>query len=231
MLMALIGSVFLALLVLSPAIFVDYFHWEELTAGLVIGSFGVAGLCGAMLSAPLAALFGVRFMVVVACALLSLGWFLFSRLNLDSSMAQAILPGMVIEFGMLLIFPLLAAQAFTGVADKKRDEAAGLLNLVKTVGFSFGVTFATTLVYRGTQENWNEYVGMLTPTTSGYNFFVQQVGTDNSSPQQLGTLFTEILTEQAGFLANIQTMEVMALVALAAMPLALLIKTPKPTSL
>ncbi len=226
LLIAIISSAFLGLLVLSPQLFSDYLGWSVLTSGLVIGSYGIAAIAGSLCSSHLAALLGARAAIALGCLILSGGWFLFSRINLDTGPAQAMVPGMMIDFGLMIAFPLIASQAFSGLRPDLRDEGAGLFNLIKTLGFSLGVTFLTTMIYRATQSNWNRYAGNLDPTAPAYEYFLQYTGyTDGTAGT--GALLTGILGQQAGFLSLVQVMEVMAVLALCAIPLTLLLKVPR----
>ena len=125
------------------------------------------------------------------------------------------------------IIILLAAQAFSGLSPQLRDEAAGLFNLTKTLGFAAGTTLVATLVYRGSQVNWHAQVGMLNQVHPGYRHYLQTSGlTDHSL--QAGAELGSLLQTQTGMVAMIQTMEVLAVLALCAMPLALLLRSAEP---
>ena len=225
-LIGVLGSLFLALLILTPQMFIDLYQWEVVTAGFIIGSYGIAAFTGALLSSRLVKLLGIRAMVVLSCLLLAGGWFIFSRTSLEAGPLQVILPGVIIEFGLMLVFPLLAAQAFSGLSPQLRDEAAGLFNLTKTLGFAAGTTLVATLVYRGSQANWHAQVGMLNHAHPGYRHYLQSSGlTDHSL--QAGAELGSLLQTQTGMVAMIQTMEVLAVLALCAMPLALLLRSGK----
>ena len=229
LIISVMSCTFLAVLVLSPQIYIDYLGWEVLTSGLVIGSFGIAAIAGSLCSSQVAHWLGTRVTIMLGSLLLSLGWYLYSRINLDVGPVQAAVPGMLIDFGLMIAFPQVAAQAFSGVRQELHDEAAGLFNLVKTLGFSIGVTFITTLVYRGTQANWTRYTGQLNPTEPGYSYFLQQIGYSDGTAMT-GALMTGLLGTQAGFLGIIQAMELMVIVGLSAIPLALLLKVPRTTA-
>ncbi|MEA2094109.1 MAG: DHA2 family efflux MFS transporter permease subunit [Pseudomonadota bacterium] len=220
-LVALLGSFFLALLVLTPYLLINLYGWEVVTAGRVIGIYGIAGILGALVSSRLVVYLGVRLMVVLACLLFAVGWFQFSRINLDAGVPQMLLPGMMIEFALMLVFPLLMAQAFSSLPPRLRDEGAGLFNLTKALGFSFGTTLVTTLVYRGNQSNWNVYGGLLNPANPGYTKYLQAGGLTDMSPQA-GAELSMLLASQSSMVTVVQTMEVLAVLSLCAIPLVML---------
>ena len=105
-----------------------------------------------------------------------------------------------------------------------RDEAAGLFNLLKTIGISFGVTFVSMLIYRGTQANWSRIAGFLDPSQPGYSFFLQEMGLDDGTTET-GALLVQMVEAQSGIFTYTHAMEVMALVALCGIPLTFFMRT------
>ena len=224
LLMGITGINFLAFLVLAPAMYVDWLGWEIVTAGYAIGLSAAALIVASQIANPLRRLVGTRMAVLTGSAVTSIGWYLFSRINLGVSPLQVMLPGALICGGLMIIFPVIAAQAFANIPARLRDEAAGLFNLVKTIGFAFGVTFVSTLVYRGTQENWSRIAGFLDPTRAGYAYFVQASGYDDRSPD-LGALAFRLIEAQSAILTYIHSMEVLASIGLASIPLVVFMRT------
>ena len=224
LLMGFTGINFLAFLVLAPTMYVDLFGWEIVTAGYAVGVSAAALIVTSRLATPLMNLVGKRAAVITGSLVVASGWYFLSLINLDVSPEQVIIPGALVCAGMMLIFPVIAAQAFAAIAPRLRDDAAGLFNLVKTVGFSFGATFVTTLVYRGTQANWSRLAGNLEPTRPGYSYYLQQSGLDDGSAEA-GAFFTELLQTQSSLLTYTHTMEVLALVAICGIPLTYYMRT------
>jgi MFS transporter, DHA2 family, multidrug resistance protein len=218
LLITAIGVLLLADLVLAPQLYVDIFSWEVVTAGYVIGAAGCFGFLSAGLAGRLVPIFGVRRLVIASCLTTAAGWYCFSRQSLDTGAMQALLPPLLIVAGIQLAFSPLAAQAFFNVAAEDRDEAAGTFNLVKTLGFSFGASFASVLVYRGAQRNWNDYVGFINPIRPGLNEFLTANGFHGVTAEA-GALLAAELRRQSAMLTMVQAGEVMTLLALALIPL------------
>jgi DHA2 family multidrug resistance protein len=224
---SLIGMSMLGFLVLAPAFLVDTLGWEEVTAGVVIGGAGAAGLLGAAISGRLTPVVGVKPLIVAGALLTSAGWLAFSRMNLDVSPLQVILPGVAILVGIQLGYAPIAAQAFLRVPDADRDEAAGLFNFVKTLGFSFGTTLVSVLVYRGAQRDWNQAVGFLDPAARGYDRFFHGMGLDPTDPRAVAVA-SHVLQQEPMMVTIVKSAEVMAILALLAIPLCLLLaRAPK----
>jgi predicted MFS family arabinose efflux permease len=110
---------------------VDTFRWEAQTAGLAIGMAGVAGMTGAMVSSRLVKVVGVRTLVVTGSMTLAIGWYLYSRLTLGAGPMQVVVPATLVMFGLMMVLPVVAAQAFQTTPPKQRDEGAGLFNFTR----------------------------------------------------------------------------------------------------
>jgi DHA2 family multidrug resistance protein len=222
--MGLTGISFLAFLVLAPALYVDQLGWEIVTAGYAVGISAAALMVTSVVANPYMKLVGKRAAVITGSVVTACGWYLFSHVNLNVSPQQVIVPGALICAGLMIAFPVIAAQAFAAVPAPLRDDAAGLFNLVKTIGFSFGVTFVTVLVYRGTQENWSRLVEFLDPTRPGYSFFLQQSGLDDGGARS-GAFLAQMIDAQSNILTYTHVMQILALIALCGIPLTCFMRT------
>jgi DHA2 family multidrug resistance protein len=223
-LVALLGSVFLGSLILTPQLLIDYYGWEVVTAGLVMGAAGACGILGSLIGGRIVGLLGIRLMVLIGAGLMALGWLRYSGLDPYAGPVQVFIPSALIMFGLFLVFPLLAAQAFQNLRPDERDEGAGLFNFVKTLGFSFGVTFVGTMIYRGSLGNWTRYVGDLSHANPAFGQILN--GAPFASDLNLtAAALADELARQSGILAITQLAEILALFALLAMPLGLLLQT------
>lgn len=228
LLMGITGVSFLAFMVMAPGLYVDQFGWEIGTAGYAIGLSASALIVTSQISNPYMRIVGKRAAVATGSAIVASGWYLFSGVNMNASPLEVIIPGATIFAGIMITFPVIAAQAFAFVPPQLRDEAAGLFNLVKTIGFSFGVTFVSTLIYRGVQENWSRLAGFLDPTRPGYSFYLRAADVDDGTAEA-GALIFQVMETQSNLLTYTQSMEVLALLTLCGIPLVLFMRTtPEP---
>ena len=226
-LITIIAMVFLGLLVLTPEVFITFFGWEVSTAGLVIGSYGLAGFLGSVIGGQVVRRLGIRTAIVAAGLFMGLGWWKFSRLDLGASMFECMLPGMWVQFGVLLIYGPLASQAFKNLRPEQRDEGAGLFNFLKTLGFSLGVCFVSTLMYRGLQSNWNQYGGTLNFSNPGLRPWLDTLGFPAVNAPA-GALLSQVLQNQTQMVTFIQTSELLCALSLACMFLAFFVPRDHP---
>lgn len=224
LLMGFTGVSFLSFMVIAPSLYVDQFGWEIVTAGYTVGLSASALVATSRIAHPLMQLLGKRGAVIAGILTTAAGWYSFSRVNTGVSPAEVAVPGALICAGIMLSFPVIASQAFADVPARLRDEAAGLFNLVKTIGFALGVTVVTTLIYRGNQENWSRIVGFLDPSRPGYSYYLQRSGYDDGSAQA-GALLFEVVQVQSSMLTYTQVMEVLTLFSLCGIPLTIFMRS------
>ncbi len=221
------GSGFLSLMILAPLLFVDSFGWEVSTAGIVIGIYGVGGVTGAFVASRIQAFLSVRVVFFIGCMLYAVGWYLFSRLDGNTGLWQAVPAGVCIEFGMMLVFPLLAARAFTNLPADLRDEGAGLFNLVKTLGFSFGTTAVGTMFYQGQLANWNRYVGNISESNPVLGQYLDDLGSTETFDTKMAYI-AELLQLQMQILTISQIAEKIAFAMFVLAFFAVFFGDPKP---
>ncbi|NQX89867.1 MAG: DHA2 family efflux MFS transporter permease subunit [Halioglobus sp.] len=222
-LMGIEGSIFLGLLIINPEFMIDYLGWEVETTGLVMGVAGIFGILGANITGTMVRYVGIRTMLITGCSIMAIGWFQYSRLALGASMFQVVVPSSLIMLGIMFVTPMLASQAFQNLPPDQRDEGAGLFNFVKTMGFALGVMTVDTIMYRGTQANWNRYGGEIREISP----ILHQIPA-NLSDAQFDALLGAQLQLQSGILTVTQLAETLALLSVASIPLAFLVKARKP---
>ncbi len=224
---AIIGSIFLGSLIVTPQLLIDYMGWEVVTAGLVMGGAGAFGITGSLAAGHLVGLVGIRSMAILSSLCMSSGWFIYSRLSSDAGPLEVLVPQAMIMFGMMLVFPLLAAQAFRNLRPDERDEGAGLFNFVKTLGFSFGVTFVGTMLYRGAPANWTRYVGDVSSTNPAFTQILNGP-VFNGDLDLTAVVVADELARQSGILASTQLAQVLMVLGLLTIPLSVLLQTKAP---
>ena len=214
------GSAFLGLLILAPILFVDLLGWQASTAGVVMGCYGVGGLTGSFISGRLQTFMSFRQIYILACISMGTGWYLFSRLNEDTGLWEGVPPGVLVMFGMLLVVPVLAARSFANLPANKRDEGAGLFNLTKTLGFSFGTTAVGSLYYFGQQSNWNRYVGDISASNPALTQYLDGLGSGVGYDAQMAYT-AAVFEKQTQLLTIFQVGEYLAVFSFALLVLAL----------
>lgn len=217
-----VGVNLIGLLIILPVLMVDVFRWDPLNAGATLGIAGLGAVLSALISSRVFALIGIRMLLVLDTLILSLSWFLLSRVDWSSDIAWLATRGFLLEFALLLVFSPLAARAFTGLSIQRRDEAAAVFNFSKSIGFSVGAAFAGTLIYRGTQANWDRHRAGMTFGREPIERMAEALGLETFEPA-MGAFLTMTLGQEAKLITLVQSCEVFAVISLLFLPVVLMV--------
>ena len=137
--------------------------------------------------------------------------------------------GFVQGIGMGLVFIPLNSSAFATLAPLLRTEGSSLLNLMRSIGASVGISIVTALLGQNLQRSHADLASHVTASiTDAIDFSTVD------RFQQLGiTVLSAIDVEvnrQAAMIAYIDNFYLMMWLSLAAIPLTLLMRAPGPTS-
>ncbi len=207
--MFLFGFIIVSTTQLLPQLTQELLGYDATTAGLTLGLGGVLSL----FIMPLAG--------VVTGRLIQPKWLIFSALlgtagalnyaaglNLDMSFWNVSMSRMLQVFWLPFIFIPLSAVQFTGVPPDKNSDASAIINLMRNLGGSWGVSVATTeLQWRG-QFHHARLAEHVTPY-NGYGFGVP-----------LGPISQAVQT-QATILSYLDVFTILAIISLVAAPLVL----------
>ncbi|MBI1396814.1 MAG: DHA2 family efflux MFS transporter permease subunit [Betaproteobacteria bacterium] len=128
--------------------------------------------------------------------------------------------------GGIILVPIQVI-AFPGITPERRTEAAGVYNLVRSIGASIGVSAALAMLVRSTGQSRAH----LTEFVSPYNEILRYAAP--RAEWKLGTLpgiahMDKVIDQQALMIAYIGDFQLLAVAALSALPLLLLVgSTPR----
>ena len=128
---------------------------------------------------------------------------------------------------MGLIFIPLNTMAFATIPPQYRTDGASLLNLFRSIGASVGISVVTTLLGSNTQTSHQDLVSHI--TNSSFSLI------DPSTADRFGiagdtvmAMINAEINRQAAMIAYIDNFWAMMWVTLAAVPLVILLRPPKP---
>ena len=130
-------------------------------------------------------------------------------------------------FGLGLVFVPMSTVGFATLPPELRTESAALFSLVRNIGSSIGISLVSVMLTRNIQVNHAELAERITPFSPGINAAAHAVGMNASSGQFVGIL-DQITTLQATMIAYVDDFKLMMYVSIAALPLVLLLRRPKP---
>ena len=223
----LYGMITVPPMVLMPPFMQDLRGMPIETVGLLQSPRGLglvlSMLCGSLFTNAL----GPRLLIGVGFGLLAIAGLEMSTWNLDVGAWPIVWTGFLQGAGAGIIWVPLQALIFPSLPPAQRTEAAAVLNLVRSVGSSIGVSLALTLLTRSTTQARAAMVEHVTP----YNSIMRQADVarswDLNSVAGLAQAQKQV-EMQASMIGYNADFLWLALAALLAFPLLLLISKPKP---
>ena len=216
-----------------PQMLQDLYHYDATRAGLVLSPSGlvtmvtmpiVGYLMGRKLDARILLFAGMLTLVG------SLVWM--TQLDLTASPTAVMLPRCVQMLGIGLLFVPLSTAAYIYIPQAQVGNAAGIYNLLRNEGGSFGIAISTVMLDRRSQFHQNRLVERVTeanPRThqviDQYAAMARAAGFDPVTAQSKGWgMLYRTVQQQARILAYIDIYHVLAAIAIAALFLIPLMK-------
>ncbi|WP_010581974.1 DHA2 family efflux MFS transporter permease subunit [Schlesneria paludicola] len=216
-----------------PGLLQSLFGYDATSSGLVMspsGFFSVATLpvIGILLSRGTDA----RWMILAGLAVMSVGSYWMSLMNLDISPFQVIWPRVVTIVGLSLIFAPLNVAAYMYTPRHLRGAAVGLFALIRNEGGSVGTSVAQTIEVRRVQFHTlrlNENLDPLNPAVTtfveqAHSTFLGQTGDPALSQQMALQSLANLRDQQVLSLAYFDVFRVLAILAIILMIFVALMK-------
>jgi DHA2 family multidrug resistance protein len=234
LLMFMLGFVLLGSTVLLPEFVQTLLGYTATDAGLVISPGGFAtflvmplvGLLVTKVDARLLIGFGL---VANAVALLYMGQF-----DLQVNYATVAWARAYQSIGLAFLFIPINTIAYIGMPAAQSNNASAIINMMRNLGGSIGISTVTTMLARRAQVHQNVLSAHTTPYSNGYQDMVQSMqqqflGTAGSAVDALreaqGAVY-RLVQQQAQLLAFLDDFRLLAVLFLALVPFLLIMRRP-----
>ncbi len=225
-LVSLFGMLSFTPMVLLPTMLRLHAGYPDALIGQVIGARGLGGLAGffiAMWSARLdpRLSMGLGFLALAVSGV----WLM--TVNLDVTPMELALNGMLQGTCIGLLFVPLSIITFSGIEPRYRAEALGVFHLLRNLASSLFISISVAEVVRSTGVNYSRLVEILNPFNPALNLPWVAGAWDAATPEGLARLSREV-NRQAALIAYLNAFGLFTLVAVAAIPFALLFNRSPP---
>jgi DHA2 family multidrug resistance protein len=225
--MIVIGIVMFASMALLPPMLQNLFGWPVIDTGWVLAVRGIGILISMWVAGQLLGKVDARWMVGTGLAVAALSLWQMSHWSLEMGMKPVIVSGLVQGVGMGLVFIPLNTMAFATIPPQFRTDGSSLMNLLRSIGGSVGISVVTTLLGVNIQTSHEDLAAHITSSS------VSMI--DASTADRFGVLGDSAMAmvnaeinRQASMIAYLDDFWLMMWVTLAALPLVLLLRPPKP---
>lgn len=222
-----------AAMVLLPGMLQTLFGYNAVWSGLIMSPAG-------LFSIPTMALVGyligkkvdARWIIIFGAVLMWLGASWYSQMNLEVSPGQLIWPRVVQQVGTASLFAPLSVAAFVYLPRELRGPAAGIFAALRNEGGSAGTAMGNTLVTRRIPVHTDRLVEHINPFNPAFNeamqslqaFFYQQTGDPVGSRVMALDAIDSLRQQQSAAMAFLDAFWLFGVLALALIPLTLLMK-------
>jgi DHA2 family multidrug resistance protein len=221
----MIGVILLATLALLPPFLQNLMGYPVITTGLVLAPRGLGSMFSMMLVGRLVNRVDIRLLILTGLILMTASLFEMANFTTDVSSLRIALTGVVQGMGLGLVFVPLSTISFATLRPHYRTEATAMFSLMRNIGSSIGISVMVTLVARNTQINHATLGEYLNPFRPAFQAMTLPSGVDSTSTTGLAYL-NSMATQQAATIGYLNDFRLMGWVALASIPLLLLLRSP-----
>jgi len=194
----------------------------------VLAPRGLASMVAMFFAGRLIGYLGERTLIACGILLVLVGTWVFTWYSPQVNTAWIIWPATVQGLGLGLVFVPLATLTFATLPDALSAEAAGVRQLVRTIGASMGIAMGTMVMADQTQSAWNRLGGHITPFTGpALHRFLAPFHLSPADPRA-GVLLGEKLGHQAHFIGLLHAFGLLAVTIVIGLPLLPLLRGKAP---
>src|SRR5262245_42681104 len=221
-----VGIILLATMALLTPFLQQVLDYPVLTAGLVMAARGIGTMVAMMMVARLITRIDPRFIFAFGLGLLALTLWEMTFFTTDVSQAMIIRTGIIQGLGLGFVFVPLSTVTFATLEPRYRTQATSLFSLMRNIGSSIGISIVIFLLTRNTSVMHADLASHVTPFKVGLHVPGASPFWDMTTLAGKAALNGEV-TRQASVIAFANDYLLMMYVALASMPLALLLSKPR----
>jgi MFS transporter, DHA2 family, multidrug resistance protein len=210
---------------IQPILLEELLGYPAALTGLVMAPRALASAVGMFLVGQLITRIDPRYLIITGIALSAIGTSIMTDYNLSISPGWVVWPGLVQGLGLGMVFVPLSTLAYDTLPREQAAEAAGLFNLMRTIGSSIGISIVATVVTRRTQHHWEVIGGHINVFNPDLQHWLnaQHLALDN--PLTAHLLAGE-LGRQAGMLAFVDAFWLVTWSFIVMAPLVWLLRRP-----
>ncbi|HEY7903072.1 MAG TPA: MFS transporter, partial [Casimicrobiaceae bacterium] len=215
--------VLFATLALLPPLLQDLLGYPVVLTGFVTAPRGIGTFLAMFIVGRLMGKIDTRLIIAAGFALTGFSLWQMTHFYLQMDTASVIWSGFAQGLGTGFVFVPLAAITFATLAPQFRNEGTAVFSLVRNIGSSIGISVVTTLLTRNTQilharlaEHVTRYADGLATGLPGGLDSVSGLAAANAA-----------VSGQAAMLAYNNDFKLMLILSLCAVPMVLLLRSPR----
>ena len=236
-LMLSFGSIIYSTTTLLPEFVQVMMGYTAELAGLMISPGGLVILVFMPLVGALLGRIDARWVIVIGFGISALSIYHMTGIDLQMSFGHGMMLRIYQSIGLAFLFVPLNTIAYVGVPAESNDQVSGLINLMRNVGGSVGISLLSAAVTSRTQVHQDtlslhtsSYDPAFRESLSGLGPTLARAGfsTPDATHQALARMYQTVMG-QAQTLAYLDVFWLLAMLCVAMIPLVFLMKQSQPT--
>jgi DHA2 family multidrug resistance protein len=225
--MIVIGIVMFANMALLPPMMQNLYGYPVIDTGLLLAPRGVGILLSMAVAGRLLGKVDARLLVGAGFSTVALSMWQMTQWSMEMDWRPFMVSGLVQGMGMGLVFIPLNTLAFASLPPRLRTDGSSLLNLFRSIGASVGISIASSLLGKNIQTSHSDLASHITDSTIN-NIDASTADRFQGLGDQAMVMANALINKQAAMIAYLDDFWAMMWVALAVIPLVLLLQKPKP---
>ncbi len=224
--MVVIGIVLFGTMALVTPFMQNLLGFPIQTAGFLLGSRGVGTLLTMMVAPRLMRMTETRNLILLGLMLTAGTLYEMTGWSLDTTQTTIVLTSIVQGVGLGLLFVPITSVAFLTLPGQMRNGAAAITTLVRNIGSSVGISMMISNLTSKTTMMHERIGAGLTPFNDALQF-PDVANTLKLTTEAGKAMLDGFVTQQAALIAYLNDFKLLMALAIAVMPLVLLIGSTK----
>jgi DHA2 family multidrug resistance protein len=229
------GAILLATTQFLPQLVQEDFGYTATWSGLVLSPGGVVTMVMMFVTGQLSSRVQPKYLIAAGAVLVALSMYQLTNLTGDLDFWYFADTRMLIGLGLPLIFIPITVASYDGISHAKTGQASALLNAARNTGGSIGASLASNVLAHREQFHQSRLAESIIPSSVPYqgavqqvtNYFASQGSSMLQAKQQAFAWIGQQVQMQASILAYMDVFWTLMLLALSAVPLALILRKVK----
>ncbi|HUW51758.1 MAG TPA: DHA2 family efflux MFS transporter permease subunit [Sulfuricella sp.] len=221
----IVGVILLATMALLPPFMQDLMGYPVIDVGYLLAPRGVGTMIAMITVGKLSGKVDIRYKIFLGLVLTSFSLWEMTQFTTDITGWDIVRTGITQGLGLGFIFVPLSTITFSTLAPHYRNEGTALFSLMRNIGSSIGISVVITYLSQRTQANHAALADYINPFSLALRQATEAGVYNLTSPQGLTAINSEV-TRQAATLAYLQDFRLMMFIALAAIPMIVLLQAP-----
>jgi len=229
------GAILIATTQYLPQLVQDDFGYTATLAGIMLTPGGVVTMVMMFVVGNLSGKVQPKYLIALGALIIALSMYQLTSVYSDLGFWFLAKSRMLQGIGLPLIFIPIIAASYYGIPPSKTDQVSALLNAARNTGGSIGASVAANVLAHREQFHQSRLAEHAIPSSVQYqetlkqvtNYFISQGSSLTQGKQQAIHWISQQVQTQASFLGYMDVFWVLALISLAAVPLALTLRKIK----